>query len=82
MTTGGPGYGTTTLEFFIYQQAFTEGNFGIAATAGFVPHVPPARLAWLLNPTCSRSDDFERASLAVASPGAALLAPRAARGLI
>ncbi len=36
MTSGGPGYGTTTLEFFIYQQAFTEGNFGVAATAGVV----------------------------------------------
>jgi len=36
MTSGGPGYGTTTLEFFIYQQAFTQQNFGIAATAGVV----------------------------------------------
>jgi ABC-type sugar transport system permease subunit len=36
MTSGGPGYGTTTLEFFIYEQAFTEQNFGIAATAGVV----------------------------------------------
>ncbi len=36
MTGGGPGYGTTTLEFFIYQQAFTIGNFGYAATLGVV----------------------------------------------
>jgi raffinose/stachyose/melibiose transport system permease protein len=36
MTSGGPGYGTTTLEFFIYEQAFTQQNFGIAATAGIV----------------------------------------------
>ncbi len=36
MTSGGPGFGTTTLEFFIYEQAFTENNFGIAATAGVV----------------------------------------------
>ncbi len=36
MTSGGPGYGTTTLEFFIYEQAFTQQNFGIAATAGVV----------------------------------------------
>ena len=36
MTNGGPGYGTTTLEFFIYQQAFTEDNFGVGATAGVV----------------------------------------------
>jgi ABC-type sugar transport system permease subunit len=36
MTNGGPGYGSTTLEFFIYEQAFTENNFGVAATAGVV----------------------------------------------
>ena len=36
MTNGGPGYGTTTLEFFIYEQAFTENNFGVGATAGVV----------------------------------------------
>ena len=36
MTSGGPGYGTTTLEFYIYEQAFTQQNFGIAATAGVV----------------------------------------------
>ena len=36
MTSGGPGFGTTTLEFFIYEQAFTENNFGVAATAGVV----------------------------------------------
>src|SRR5580704_17311365 len=32
MTSGGPGFGTTTLEFFIYEQDFTQNNFGIAAT--------------------------------------------------
>jgi multiple sugar transport system permease protein len=36
MTNGGPGYGTTTLEFFIYEQAFTENNFGVGATAGVI----------------------------------------------
>jgi multiple sugar transport system permease protein len=36
MTGGGPGYGTTTLEFFIYQQAFSTGDFGTGATAGVV----------------------------------------------
>lgn len=36
MTGGGPGYGTTTLEFFIYQEAFSSGNFGYAATLGVV----------------------------------------------
>lgn len=36
MTGGGPGYGTTTLEFFVYQQAFNVGNFGFGATLGVV----------------------------------------------
>ena len=36
MTGGGPGYGTTTLEFFVYQQAFSAGDFGTGATAGVV----------------------------------------------
>jgi multiple sugar transport system permease protein len=36
MTGGGPAFGTTTLEFFVYEQAFSEGNFGAAATAGVV----------------------------------------------
>ena len=36
MTGGGPGFGTTTLEFYIYQQAFSTGDFGTAATAGAI----------------------------------------------
>jgi ABC-type sugar transport system permease subunit len=36
MTGGGPGYGTTTLEFFIYEQAFQSGDFGLASTAGVI----------------------------------------------
>jgi multiple sugar transport system permease protein len=36
MTGGGPGYGTTTLEFYSYQQAFSAGDFSIGATAGVV----------------------------------------------
>ena len=36
MTSGGPGYGTTTLEFFIYEQAFSAGDFGLASTAGVI----------------------------------------------
>jgi multiple sugar transport system permease protein len=36
MTNGGPGYGSTTLEFFIYEKAFTESNFGVGATAGVI----------------------------------------------
>ncbi len=36
MTGGGPGYGTTTLEFFVYQQAFDIGQFGTGAMLGVV----------------------------------------------
>ena len=36
MTSGGPGYGTTTLEFFVYQKAFAQGVFGYAAAIGAV----------------------------------------------
>ena len=36
MTGGGPNYGTTTIEFFIYQQAFGTGAFGVGALLGVV----------------------------------------------
>jgi multiple sugar transport system permease protein len=36
MTGGGPGYGTTTLEFLIYQKAFAQGVFGYGAAMGIV----------------------------------------------
>lgn len=36
MTSGGPGYGTTTLEFFVYKKAFAQGFFGYAAAVGVV----------------------------------------------
>ena len=36
MTGGGPGYGTTTLEFYVYQQGFQVGVFGYAAAIGIV----------------------------------------------
>ena len=36
MTEGGPGYATTTLEFFVYQTAFSNGAFGYAAAIGIV----------------------------------------------
>jgi multiple sugar transport system permease protein len=36
MTGGGPGYGTTTLEFFVYQNAFSQGQFGTGALLGVV----------------------------------------------
>jgi multiple sugar transport system permease protein len=36
MTGGGPGYGTTTLEFFVYQSAFARGAFGTGALLGVI----------------------------------------------
>jgi ABC-type sugar transport system permease subunit len=36
MTAGGPGFGTTTLEFHVYQTAFAQGEFGYAAAVGVV----------------------------------------------
>lgn len=36
MTGGGPGFGTTTLEFFIYRRAFNQGDFGSAAALGII----------------------------------------------
>ncbi len=36
MTGGGPGFGTTTLEFFVYQSAFTQGQFGAGALYGII----------------------------------------------
>src|SRR5256885_8747910 len=33
MTNGGPGYGSATLEVFIYEKAVTESNLGVGATA-------------------------------------------------
>ena len=36
MTGGGPDYGTTTIEFFVYQQAFDIGQFGTGAMLGVV----------------------------------------------
>jgi multiple sugar transport system permease protein len=36
MTGGGPGLGTTTLEFFVYQSGFTQGQFGTGALYGII----------------------------------------------
>ncbi len=36
MTGGGPGFGSTTLEFYVYQQGFQVGAFGYAAAIGIV----------------------------------------------
>jgi ABC-type sugar transport system permease subunit len=36
MTGGGPGYATTTLEFYVYQMGFTVGRFGYGAAIGII----------------------------------------------
>jgi multiple sugar transport system permease protein len=36
MTGGGPGFASTTLEFYVYQQGFKVGEFGYAAAIGIV----------------------------------------------
>ena len=36
MTQGGPGFATTTLEFFVYNKGFKTGAFGLAAAIGVV----------------------------------------------
>jgi len=36
MTEGGPGFGTTTLEFFVYQTAFSHSLFGTGAMLGII----------------------------------------------
>ena len=56
MTSGGPGYGTTTLEFFIYEQAFQTGDFGLASTAGVILFLAVAAVG-LLQLRIFRSED-------------------------
>jgi ABC-type sugar transport system permease subunit len=36
MTGGGPGFGTTTLEYFVYQTGFSQVQFGTAALYGII----------------------------------------------
>jgi len=36
MTGGGPGLGTTTLEFYVYQAGFSQAEFGTAALYGII----------------------------------------------
>ncbi len=57
MTGGGPGFGTTTLEFYIYQEAFATGDFGTAATAGAILFVVVAIVSLLQLRLLRGSDD-------------------------
>jgi multiple sugar transport system permease protein len=36
MTNGGPNYGTTVMNFLVYQRAFTQNRFGAAAALAYV----------------------------------------------
>jgi len=56
MTGGGPGYGTTTLEFFVYQTAFTKGAFGTGALLGVLLFVIMAAVG-VLQLRLLRSDE-------------------------
>lgn len=46
MTYGGPGFGTTTLEFALYDNGFNNGDFGLAAATGVVLLVVTAIVTW------------------------------------
>ncbi len=56
MTGGGPGYATTTLEFFVYQTAFTQGAFGTGALLGVLLFVIMA-VVGVVQLRLLRSDD-------------------------
>lgn len=48
MTGGGPGFSTTTLEFFIYRQAFNQDAFGRAAALGVLLFLLVGAMVFLL----------------------------------
>jgi ABC-type sugar transport system permease subunit len=58
MTSGGPGFSTTTLEFQVYQEAFSLGNFGTAAALGMVLFAMMAVLTAVIGVISGRSSDF------------------------
>jgi multiple sugar transport system permease protein len=57
MTSGGPGFSTTTLEFQIYQEAFSLGNFGTAAALGMVLFAMMAVLTVVVGAVGGRASD-------------------------
>jgi multiple sugar transport system permease protein len=58
MTGGGPGLGTTTLEFFIYQSGFAQSQFGTGALYGIILFVIMI-VVGLVQLRLIRSDDGE-----------------------
>jgi multiple sugar transport system permease protein len=58
MTGGGPGFGTTTLEFFVYQTGFQQVQFGTGALYGIILFVIMA-VVGLVQLRLIRADDSE-----------------------
>jgi ABC-type sugar transport system permease subunit len=56
MTGGGPGFGTTTLEFFVYQTGFQQVQFGTGALYGIILFVIMA-VVGLVQLRLIRADD-------------------------
>lgn len=56
MTSGGPDYGTTTIEFFIYEQAFGTGAFGTGALLGVILMIMLAGITLVQLRLMSRSE--------------------------
>lgn len=54
MTQGGPGFATTTLEFFIFEKGFNNGVFGLASAIGVVLFVVVFAI-WLIQYRILRS---------------------------
>ena len=58
MTGGGPGFGTTTLEFFVYQTGFQQVQFGTGALYGVILFVIMA-VVGLVQLRLIRADDTQ-----------------------
>ena len=58
MTGGGPGFGTTTLEFFVYQTGFQQVQFGTGALYGVILFVIMAVIG-LVQLRLIRADDSQ-----------------------
>ena len=59
MTGGGPDYGTTTIEFFIYEKAFATGDFGTGAMLGVILFIMLAGITALQVRILWRGDNEE-----------------------
>jgi multiple sugar transport system permease protein len=48
MTSGGPGYSTETLPFYLYQQGFSYGRYGYTAAASYLFMIGTVIIATLI----------------------------------